>query len=182
MSWGWQFPTLPLGLEIRTSTLVMAALVFGVVSWRTRSPWRGFVAQSAWISAYEILYVGTQVALGEVAPLWWFPASGMLGWVVLAAWMGHRPSRIWIAVFTALWIAWILAGFHANDHGLRPPFSVSQEVLNVATKTALGFAYLSGGWQLRQSSRTAEPAQMRSSPAPLQEPAANVSTKTPVES
>jgi SAM-dependent methyltransferase len=143
MSWAWQFPPLPLGLEVRTSTLLMSAVVFGLAAWRTRSPWRGFVVLAAWISAYELLHVGTKVVLGRWPVIYLIGTTGMLGWVLLALWMGHRPSWPWLLVFTLSWAAWIAAGFHAN---LRhdPTFDPLQEAFNVVTKTALGLAYAFG--------------------------------------
>jgi len=146
MSWAWQFPSLPFGLEVRTSTLLMSLVVFALVSWRARSLWLGFVVLAAWISAYEVLYTATGAALGRWRFVDFLPTTGMLGWVLLSLWMGHRPSWPWLLLFALSWLVWIAAGFHANDHGLRPGPAISalQEALNVVTKTALGLAYALG--------------------------------------
>jgi hypothetical protein len=148
MSWAWQFPNLPFGLEVRTTTLVMSVAVFSVVSWRTHSWWRGFVVLAAWISAYEVIYTSTGAALGRWRFVDFLPTTGMLGWVFLALWMGHRPNWTWLGIFAVSWVVWIAFGFHANDHGLRPGPAISplNEILNIATKTALGLAYLFGSW------------------------------------
>lgn len=140
----WQFPPFPFGIEVRTSTLIFSAIVLGGVAWRTRSPLRGFVALAAWISAYEVLYSWTEVLLGRWGILNALSICALLGWVVLALWMGHRPSWPWLVVFIVLWMIWIALGFHANVHGGRPSFSLLQEVMNVATKSALAIAYLVG--------------------------------------
>jgi hypothetical protein len=160
MSWAWQFPSLPFGLEVRTTTLLMSAAIFAVISWRTRSLWRGFVVLAAWISAYEVIYTATGWLVGHWTFLDFLPTTGMLGWVLLALWMGHRPSWAWLILFAGCWVAWVVLGFNANAHALGPPFSPLQEISNIVTKTALGGAYLFSQWgtfQTRSARRALPP-------------------------
>ena len=142
----WQFLPLPLGLQVRTSTLLTAAAIWAVVAWQTRNPWRGYVVVSAWIAVYELAYVFTGAALGRWRLLDAIPTTGMLGWVALAWTLGHRPASFWTLIFGLGWASWIAAGFHANDH--HQIASGLQEAFNVGTKTALGLAYLLGSWKL----------------------------------
>ncbi len=121
----------------------MAAVVFGVITWRTHNPGRGFVALAAWISFYQILFDRTQVLLGQHRVTQLAAAGGLLGWVILAFVLGHRPSLPGLVIFGLGWAVWIAAGFHANVHNL-PPYSAFDELINVLTKTALGLDYACG--------------------------------------
>ena len=150
-----QFAQLPFGMGVRTTTLIMSAVVFGAVLWQTRRPGLAFTVLAAWISSYELVYVFTGFALQRWAFTYAIASTGGLGWVLLALVLGHRPQPAWLAVFAMGWLLWIVAGFHANDHAHI--VSALQEGLNVGTKTALGLAYAFGGrWASRSASNSGQ--------------------------
>jgi hypothetical protein len=135
--WLW----LPLAGPIRTSTVIAALVIFGVVGiWRQR-PLIGLVAVIAWASAFEILYNAAGVVvwhwpLGAFA----WQVAALLGWLIAADLLGIRPPWWALVPFVLLGATWILAGFHSNIPGR--PLVLWDEVLNEATKSAIAVAYL----------------------------------------
>ncbi|HXC77196.1 MAG TPA: hypothetical protein VNU19_09095 [Candidatus Acidoferrum sp.] len=135
--WVW----LPLAGPIRISTIVAALVIFGVVGIWRRRPLVGLVAMMAWISAFEILYnaAGVVVLHTPLGAFAWEVAA-LLGWVVAADLLGIRPPWWALVPFLLLSVIWIVTGFHSNLPARS--FSLRDEVLNEATKSALAAAYL----------------------------------------
>lgn len=138
-------------IRISTATmwmvLVLVILSFGRGSWATRFLLAVTVV-GGWLFTFEIPFHWTGTAFGRwdwhTSVLW---TLGFGGWIVACWYAGVRPSWRWLMIFAILWIAWIATGFHYNDVGDRR-LDWTAEVLNEATKTSLGLAYLFGTFHL----------------------------------
>lgn len=151
MSVRWPWLYLPFG-HLRLSTFLGAAAIFLVVTAWTRRPVIAAVAVMAWLSAFEIVWQTGQYAFGRTGASdeFWFVAA-VVSWPLLAHVLGVRPDPWWAGAFAVTFLVWVTLGFHSNWPTL--PFSLRDEMLNEASKTALGVAYLLGG--LRATARAA---------------------------
>lgn len=161
---------------IRTSSVLAAVLIFGVVTWK-RGPLRGWTTYVAWASVFEILYhvVGIVGYHWPPANFVWMTGA-LAGWIILAAVLGIWPDWRIALVFGGLMALWIATGFHYNVPGQTTPINVWDEIINEAAKTTLGLAYLVGALRAPRittrpetpdgRTRVAEPSgQTRSRPA-----------------
>ena len=141
----------PVG-PIRTSTLLGAVLVFGIVTAVRRDPLRGLVAVVAWTALFETLYqvVGIVGFHWPTANFAWETAA-LAGWIILAGVLGIWPDWRLLMVFVVLMGFWITAGFHSNVAGQAAPLNLRDEVLNESSKTALALAYLAGALKSRSA-------------------------------
>jgi hypothetical protein len=119
---------------IRTTTVITAALVFGLVLWRTRKPVLAVVTLVACLWSYEAIWNATDIAVHRWGwgpePYWLVLAAGWAGW----AWReGWRPNLVLLAAFCAGHALWVVSGFHYNYPGRA--WTTSGDVWNVATKT-----------------------------------------------
>src|SRR5258708_13116202 len=103
------------GRQERTSTVVMAALLLlvGVIR---RRPLHGVLAALAWIAGFEAAW---QFTIYHFAgrPIGW-PIPGSVA-VVAAVSLFVGVEWRWLVLVGALWLVWILSGFHYNvptDH------------------------------------------------------------------
>lgn len=143
----------------RTSTWAIAVLLLaaGVVLRDRR--WRAGVACLAWIFGFEVAWQFTSTAVhggtlaADVTSLYQVLVAG--GWVVAAQLAGVRVDWRMALLTAVLWLIWLLAGFHSNLHTAATLDPIA-EVLNEASKTAWGLAYLLPLWKDR--SRGACPA------------------------
>jgi hypothetical protein len=135
----------PLPSHPRWSTVVTAALVLVVVTWRTRRPLRGAVAVLAWLSLYEITWQACDVLThrGSLAAYGWLSLA-VVAWPLLALQLGIRPHPLGLAVCAGGFAAWLALGFDYNWVGQPQPLKPLPEALNLLTKTSLGLAYLAG--------------------------------------
>lgn len=135
-------------MGVRWSTVLTWALLFAVMSWRTRNPIKGGVVAMAWLSGYEILYQAT----GSLLHRWsvetlMFTTTGTTGWLIATYLFGIRPEWRTSAIFAALWLGWMLVGYESNmpDRiigGTAIHWSWLDEAFNVSTKTTLAAALL----------------------------------------
>jgi hypothetical protein len=151
---------LPAVGPIRISTVVVALAIVVVVLWRKHSMLTALITVMAWVSAYEILFHGTGVLMhGWSAAYFLWMTAAVAGWVVLSHVYGIVPDRWLLVGFAAAWLLWVLMGFQSNSPtvagtaGFPRQFAVAAEVLNVATKTLLGAAYLLGALRSGYASR-----------------------------
>lgn len=102
----------------------------------------------AWVAVFEIVFTATGTALHgwPVSYLLWLTAA-LTGWIVLAFRLRVVPDRWLSLAAAAAGIVWVVTGFAVNAPGR--PFSMTGEILNEATKTLLGLAYLVGGLRAR---------------------------------
>jgi hypothetical protein len=119
---------------IRTTTVVTAALVLGLVLWRTRRPLLAMVTVIACLWSYEAIWNATDIAVHRWGwgpePYWLMLAAGWTGW----AWReGWRPNLALLAAFCACHALWVASGFHYNYPGRA--WTTSGDLWNVATKT-----------------------------------------------
>jgi len=132
--------------SIRTSTWATILVFMAVMV--ARKDWAVMVACMAWLWGFEAAYQITSYVMGTNAlpgDLWWFTAFGAAS-ILLAARFRVPVSWPWIGCAAAIWLVWLLFGFHANLETGRletgAPFSVWYEVLNTTAKTALAAAFL----------------------------------------
>ncbi len=134
---------------IRISTLTAAIICFALVLFLQRKN----TLKSVY---YALLAVIVPMALFET--IWYYSAAAfngwdlkimqfaaLFGWVLLgiSAVFHKRPPRISVilyGVFAISFAIWLGTGFKFNDLGGHS-FSLSSEVLNVVSKTALIFAF-----------------------------------------
>jgi len=133
----------------RWSTLLVAAAVWLVIAVQTRRLDRATVAVVAWLALYEIGWQAVDLAMhpatSATSPSHFFwLASALIAWPLLAYAVGIRPSLFWLTVAAALFIPWIMTGFSYNYAGQPKPFEALPEFWNVASKTSLAIAYLAG--------------------------------------
>jgi hypothetical protein len=135
----------PLPSHPRWSTVLMAAVVLAVVTWRTRRPLLACLAVLAWLSAYEIAWnTCSLVTHGDDPVKWFWLVLALLAWPLLAHQVGLRPQPVAVALCAAGFAIWLVLGFDYNWMREPGPVRVLPEVLNVLTKTVLGVAYLAG--------------------------------------
>ena len=134
---------------IRISTLFAAYASFALVLFMQRKN----TVKSIY---YAVLAVVFSTGLFEI--LWYYSAAAYRGWdlrffafATLFGWVllgirevyNKRPpkvARILYLVFVVTMLVWLASGFSFNDLG-SASFSVSDEILNVVSKTALFFAF-----------------------------------------
>ncbi len=134
---------------IRVSTLTAVIACFALVLFLQRRN----TLKSVY---YAVLAVIVPMALFEI--MWYYSAAAFNGWdlrimqfAALFGWVllgivtvyHKRPPKISIilyGIFVISFAIWLGTGFKFNDLG-SPSFSLSAEVLNVVSKTALLFAY-----------------------------------------
>jgi len=127
---------------VRVSTIVMAVLLLTAAI--ARHDWRGLLATTAWFFGFETAWQSTNAITylaghGMVAAdLGWISAG--VGWTLAAHLAGVRVNWPFVLLTAALWVVWLLQGFHANYP--HRPFDPLVEVINESAKTAWGLAYL----------------------------------------
>jgi hypothetical protein len=128
---------------IRLTTIVAAALAFGVVTFRTRKPLLAAVTVMACLWSYEVVWNATDISVHHWgwAPEWYWGmlATGWTGWMLAAGW---RPSVWLLALFAVAHAAWVVSGFHYN--WAHRPWTTSGEIWNVVTKTLWIAAWAAG--------------------------------------
>lgn len=142
---------MPLHLGLSRSSTTLLGLAFLLAGLLPGVRWRAWVATFAWLCGFEGTWLLT-MSVTHVLPdrvAWaalvlsfgvhWLALS--FGWMLAAHVLGIRVSWRWAAVTALLWAGWIAFGFHSNG-GDETTFSLRDEVLNEAAKTAWGLAYL----------------------------------------
>lgn len=109
---------------------------------------RAVLAAAAWGMGFETAYQLTALLMGTSYLPSAAPALIVPGLVVVpfAARRGVAVSRRFVLLTAAIWLLWLLLGFHANQHETPDRFSALTEALNESAKTAWALAYL---WPLR---------------------------------
>src|SRR5579871_3642206 len=135
-------------LDVRLSTWV-ALLACGLLA-AYRADWRFLVGGAAWLAGFEAAYEASSVLAGHPLPdlrSGPFALIAAGGVVVLAAGRrGVRPSGPVMVLVAAVWLVWVVTGFHVNGHdtaGLDP----AAEALNEVAKTLWAIAYLLPLWR-----------------------------------
>jgi hypothetical protein len=134
---------------IRISTLLAAIACFALVL---------FLQRKNTLKSLYFAFLAVIFSMGLFEILWYYSAAAFRGWdlrvfefVALFGWVllglreviRKRPPKISVllyVVFAVLWVMWLATGFSFNDLG-NPSFSVSSEILNEVSKTALFFAF-----------------------------------------
>jgi hypothetical protein len=143
---GWLFSP----VQVRWSTLLMAAVILAVVGVRRRRPAVAVVSVVAWLAVYETGWQLMDLVVHHAAAwpaavqrLGWASAA-LAGWPLLAHALGVRPDPRWAALCALVFAVWLWSGFWYNWPGQPYPLMIGPELANVASKTALGIAYLAG--------------------------------------
>ena len=136
---------------IRTSTLLLAMILFDVGLMFRRSVLQAVFAPAAWLLGFESLWAVTTHLVankggGSLGPIWWIGAPA----AVAAHAAGVRVEWRWLALTAILWAVWIATGWHYNLI-TNPHVDWLAEALNESTKTAWGLAYL---WPMLRGGRT----------------------------
>ncbi len=134
---------------IRISTAVTAIVCFALVLFLQRAN----TLKSIYYASLAVIF-----SMGLFEIVWYYTAAVFRGWdlrifefAALSGWVflgirevfRKRPSKlstVLYGVFVVSMVIWIGTGFHFNDTG-NPSFSISGEILNVVSKTALFVAY-----------------------------------------
>src|ERR1700694_5807589 len=129
---------------VRTTTVLMALLLvaFGLIRGR---PVHGFLAALAWIVGYEAASALTAHLL-HGHPLGAIVPSAVAA-LAVSLFAGVAVDRRWLLLAAAVWLVWVLSGFHYN-YSWTVRFDWSAELLNETSKIAWGLAYL---WPLMYS-------------------------------
>lgn len=131
---------------VRVSTIATAG-AFGVVGLLRGGDRRALLAAAAWLTGFETAYQLTSLAMGTNAYPGAVPFLALPGLLVVPV-VTRRykvvPWRPMVLVTAAVWVLWIVTGFHANQHETPDRFSVWTEVLNESAKTVWALAYLTG--------------------------------------
>lgn len=139
---------------IRVSTLA-TVLLFPTAGALRGGDKRALIAAAAWLAGFETAYQVTALLMGTnaypaAAPFLALPGAIVVPFVTKR--YGVRPSPPFVLLTAAIWLIWILFGFHANQHETPEQFSAFTEALNVSAKTSWALAYL---WGLRTAPRPA---------------------------
>ena len=130
----------PLG--VRLSTWLALALFLALAAQRRqRAP---LLAAAAWLFGFELVFQITSLAAGRPLPgFHWGPfaliAVGVAS-LVAAARAGITPSPVWLLAAGCCFAAWVVTGFHVNEH-TTANLDVTGEVLNEAAKMLWAAAY-----------------------------------------
>ena len=160
---------------IRTSTVILAAVLFASGLLVRRSLVQAVLAPTAWLLGWESAWrVTNQLVLGGVGlpagPIWWIGAPA----VALAYAAGVRVEWRWLALTAGIWVVWLATGWHYNLI-TSPHIDWVAEALNEAAKTAWGLAYL---WPMVRPAKPKSPQKSQPTPGtgdtePLQTSANN---------
>src|SRR5260370_419879 len=130
----------------RWSALAMLAAIVVVVSARRR-PFLALVTALAWLTAFEVPYQVTDTLVHHrdahllralaVEAFWFGTVVGSIGW---AHAVGVRPHLRWVALSAVIFTLWVQQGFQYNRAGQMGPVQWWPEILNVRSKTAMGFS------------------------------------------
>lgn len=131
---------------IRLSTVLAFVATLVILTWSRRSLFVAFLAGMGWVSAFEIVYQAVGTVYGQFTPIHLFYlVFTMSGWVAAAYVAGIRPHPLLLVAWGLVWVGWMAYGFQPNLLGQPGPFSVGQELFNVATKDGLAAIYVIGG-------------------------------------
>jgi hypothetical protein len=138
---------------IRTSTLLLAVILFAVGLLVRRSLVQAVLAPLAWLLGWESAWgVTTHFFVPGAGPLglvWWIGAPA----IALAYVTGVRVEWRWLALTAVLWVVWLATGWHYNVI-TNPHVDWLGEALNESAKTAWGLAYL---WPMLRHRRPRAP-------------------------
>ena len=136
---------------IRTTTLLLAFIMFAVGLLVRRSLVQAVLAPVAWLLGWETAWRLTTHLVGggrgSLGLVWWI--GGLA--VVLAFAAGVRVDWRWVALTAGLWGLWVATGWHYNLI-TSPHVDWLGEALNESAKTAWGLAYL---WPMLRRRRPA---------------------------
>ena len=126
---------------IRTSTLLLAFILFAAGLLVRRSVLQAVLAPTAWLLGWESAWgVTTHFFVKGAGPLglvWWIGVPA----VALAFAAGVRVEWRWLALTAGVWVVWLATGWHYNVV-TNPHVDWLAEALNETAKTAWGLAYL----------------------------------------
>ncbi|MEO8745566.1 MAG: hypothetical protein ABI334_10270 [Candidatus Dormiibacterota bacterium] len=146
---------------IRTTTLLLAFILFAVGLLVRRSIVQAVLAPLAWLLGWETAWgLTTHLVVTGSAPL------GLVWWIgvpvaALAYAAGVNVEWRWLALTAGLWALWLATGWHYNVV-TNPHVDWTAEALNEAAKTAWGLAYL---WPMLQPRAPKTTNQTEVSPA-----------------
>jgi hypothetical protein len=153
----------PFGM--RWTTFVTALGIVAAIGVVKRRPDLAIVATVAWAAGYEVTFI-------TLENLYWHPAdvtkwvcvgweaAALGGWIVLAVYLGIRPSVFWTALTAVGFAVWLTTipgiadGFLYNlpqvgEPARNQPIRLVPELENVITKTTLAVALLLGAWRVQ---------------------------------
>lgn len=129
----------PFGVRLSTWICAGAFIALALRRW----DWRPIAAAAAWLWGFEITFQVASIAEGHhdttvVARLGWI-LIGVPVVVLLSAWV--RPDWRLLIAAVLCFGAWIVIGFHVNDH-TTVGFDPYAEAFNELAKTLWAVAYL----------------------------------------
>ena len=136
-------------MAIRISTVITAIVGFVLVLFlQQKTTYKAFYYALLTVifsmSLYEVVWY--YIAVGfRGYELRFFEFAALFGWVVLGVRevISKRPSRlssVFYGIFLISMLLWVGSGFNFNNLG-DSSFSISGEILNIVSKTALTFGY-----------------------------------------
>jgi hypothetical protein len=145
------------GMRISTWVAVAAFVWLNIA----RPDRKALLAAAAWLFGFEVPFQITSLAEGRPLPAWGFGPFILIALGVIfvsVAWRrGVRPAVPLLVLAAVIWLAWVVTGFHVNEHDASTGFNSTGEALNEAAKTVFALAYLWPLWRSIPSSG-AEPS------------------------
>jgi hypothetical protein len=139
-------------LQARWSTILVGAALLISVVWRYRDLRPAVAVVVAWASIFELFWLTFKEQVTFHHPQPWqgflFLAVFVAGWIAALSYARIGPSIDWLVVSAAIFALWVLEGFHFNVYAQRAPLALTDELLNVGSKTALGVALLMGALRI----------------------------------
>lgn len=138
----------PFGM--RWTTLLLAVTILALVGIGRLRPFIALVTVVAWTGGFEFTYRAFDILRWHE---WWgwnawaWEAAALIGWVLLAHFVGIRPGGWSLAVAVATFAFWVATGFDSNILAPHRPFSWGSEIKNVIAKDSWGLAYGIAAWR-----------------------------------